>query len=132
MMQVAASSESSACQQLRTPAERGRTGSTGHAALHAAHGRSTVADGGAHCPVPGQAGGAGAGRGHLHDQIVAANQWLGQNGALKGDILQAAEDKQPDVSVKSLTMFPAVLSQMAANPTGPARWETPSSMIPTT
>lgn len=51
------------------------------------------------------------------DQIVAANQWLGQNGALKGDILQAAEDKQPwDVSVKSLTMFPAVLSQMAANP----------------
>jgi len=51
------------------------------------------------------------------DQVVAANQWLGQNSALKGDILQAAEDKQPwDVSVKSLTMFPAVLSQMAANP----------------
>ncbi|BEV17913.1 DUF3300 domain-containing protein [Herbaspirillum sp. DW155] len=51
------------------------------------------------------------------DQIVAANQWLSQNGALKGDILQAAEDKQAwDVSVKSLTMFPAVLSQMAANP----------------
>ncbi|WP_413458252.1 DUF3300 domain-containing protein [Herbaspirillum huttiense] len=51
------------------------------------------------------------------DQVVAANQWLGQNGALKGDILQAAEDKEPwDVSVKSLTLFPAVLSQMAANP----------------
>ncbi len=51
------------------------------------------------------------------DQVVTANQWLGQNSALKGDILQAAEDKQPwDVSVKSLTMFPAVLSQMAANP----------------
>lgn len=51
------------------------------------------------------------------DQIVAANQWLGQNGALKGDILQAAEERQPwDVSVKSLTQFPAVLSQMAANP----------------
>jgi hypothetical protein len=50
------------------------------------------------------------------DQIVAANQWLGQNGALKGDILEAAEDKQPwDVSVKSLTLFPAVLSQMATN-----------------
>lgn len=51
------------------------------------------------------------------DQIIAANQWVGQNAALKGDILQAAEDRQPwDVSVKSLTMFPAVLSQMAANP----------------
>jgi len=51
------------------------------------------------------------------DQVVAASQWLGQNGALKGDILQAAEDKEPwDVSVKSLTLFPAVLSQMAANP----------------
>lgn len=51
------------------------------------------------------------------DQVSAANQWLTQNPALKGDILQAAEDKQPwDVSVKSLTQFPAVLSQMAGNP----------------
>ncbi|MFJ3055245.1 DUF3300 domain-containing protein [Herbaspirillum sp. NPDC087042] len=51
------------------------------------------------------------------DQISSANQWLGQNPALKGDVLQAAEDKEPwDVSVKSLTQFPAVLSQMASNP----------------
>ena len=51
------------------------------------------------------------------DQISAANQWLGQNPALKGDVLQAAEEKEPwDVSVKSLTQFPAVLSQMASNP----------------
>lgn len=49
-------------------------------------------------------------------QIVAASQWLDQTGAFKGDILQAAEDTQPwDVSVKSLTLFPVMLSQMATN-----------------
>ncbi|WP_076591268.1 DUF3300 domain-containing protein [Herminiimonas arsenitoxidans] len=50
------------------------------------------------------------------DQITAANQWLGQNPTLKGDALQNAANLQPwDVSVKSLTAFPAVLAQMANN-----------------
>lgn len=50
------------------------------------------------------------------DQITAANQWLTQNPALKGNALQDAANQQPwDVSVKSLTAFPAVLSQMANN-----------------
>ncbi|TFW15551.1 DUF3300 domain-containing protein [Duganella callida] len=51
------------------------------------------------------------------EQITAANQWLAQNPSLKGDALQTAEASQPwDVSVKSLTSFPAVLNQMAGNP----------------
>ncbi|MFT0737427.1 DUF3300 domain-containing protein [Ralstonia wenshanensis] len=50
------------------------------------------------------------------DQITAANQWLTQNPALKGDALQREANRQPwDPSVKSLTAFPAVLSQMAGN-----------------
>lgn len=50
------------------------------------------------------------------DQITAANLWLTQNPALKGQALQDAANQQPwDVSVKSLTAFPAVMSQMANN-----------------
>lgn len=50
------------------------------------------------------------------DQITAANQWVTQNPTLKGNALQDAANQQPwDVSVKSLTAFPAVLSQMANN-----------------
>ncbi|WP_412769990.1 DUF3300 domain-containing protein [Ralstonia pseudosolanacearum] len=50
------------------------------------------------------------------EQITAANQWLAQNAGLKGDALQAAANQQPwDPSVKSLTAFPAVLSQMSGN-----------------
>ncbi|RQO36487.1 DUF3300 domain-containing protein [Herminiimonas sp. KBW02] len=50
------------------------------------------------------------------DQISAANLWLTQNPALKGNALQDAANQQAwDVSVKSLTAFPAVLSQMANN-----------------
>ena len=50
------------------------------------------------------------------DQITAANQWVTQNPALKGNALQDAANQQPwDVSIKSLTAFPAVLSQMANN-----------------
>jgi hypothetical protein len=50
-------------------------------------------------------------------QISEADQWLAQNPSLKGDALQSAEANQPwDVSVKSLTAFPSVLDQMAANP----------------
>ncbi|MEK6346500.1 MAG: DUF3300 domain-containing protein [Burkholderia sp.] len=50
------------------------------------------------------------------DQITAANQWLAQNPSLKGAALQNAANQQPwDVSVKSLTAFPAVLNQMAGN-----------------
>lgn len=50
------------------------------------------------------------------DQITAANLWLGQNPSLKGEALQNAANLQPwDVSVKSLTAFPAVLAQMANN-----------------
>lgn len=50
------------------------------------------------------------------DQITAANTWLGQNPNLKGQALAAAADQQSwDPSVKALTAFPAVLSQMATN-----------------
>lgn len=50
------------------------------------------------------------------DQITAADAWLAQNPSLKGDALQQAANAQPwDVSVKSLTAFPAVLDQMAKN-----------------
>ncbi|WP_042629581.1 DUF3300 domain-containing protein [Burkholderia plantarii] len=50
------------------------------------------------------------------DQITAANTWISQNPTLKGADLTAAADAQPwDPSVKALTAFPAVLSQMAGN-----------------
>jgi hypothetical protein len=50
------------------------------------------------------------------DQVTAAQSWLQQNGSLKGANLQQAVDQQPwDASVKSLTTFPDVLSQMATN-----------------
>ncbi|HEM7883009.1 TPA: DUF3300 domain-containing protein [Burkholderia cenocepacia] len=51
------------------------------------------------------------------DQIAAANTWVTQNPSLKGQALASAADAQPwDPSVKALTAFPAVLSQMASNP----------------
>ncbi|MCA7948863.1 DUF3300 domain-containing protein [Burkholderia seminalis] len=51
------------------------------------------------------------------DQVAAANNWVAQNPALKGQALATAADAQPwDPSVKALTAFPAVLSQMASNP----------------
>lgn len=50
------------------------------------------------------------------DQITAAENLLTQNPNLKGDLLQAAVEPQSwDASVKGLTQFPAVLSQMAQN-----------------
>jgi hypothetical protein len=50
------------------------------------------------------------------DQITAAYTWLQQNSGLKGDQLMQAADQQPwDVSVKGLTQFSDVLSQMATN-----------------
>jgi hypothetical protein len=50
------------------------------------------------------------------DQVTAAMSWLQQNGSLKGAQLQQAVDQQPwDPSVKTLTTFPDVLSQMASN-----------------
>lgn len=51
------------------------------------------------------------------DQVTAANNWVMQNPSLKGQPLATAADTQPwDPSVKALTAFPAVLSQMASNP----------------
>ncbi|OXI37020.1 DUF3300 domain-containing protein [Burkholderia aenigmatica] len=51
------------------------------------------------------------------DQVTAANNWVMQNPSLKGQALATAADTQPwDPSVKALTAFPAVLSQMASNP----------------
>ncbi|NTZ08111.1 DUF3300 domain-containing protein [Burkholderia metallica] len=51
------------------------------------------------------------------DQVAAANTWVTQNPSLKGPALATAADTQPwDPSVKALTAFPAVLSQMASNP----------------
>nr|WP_255682342.1 DUF3300 domain-containing protein [Dyella sp. 2HG41-7] len=50
------------------------------------------------------------------DQITAAENLVTQNPNLKGDLLQAAMQPQNwDPSVKGLTQFPAVLSQMAQN-----------------
>ncbi|MGV7206419.1 DUF3300 domain-containing protein [Oxalobacteraceae bacterium A2-2] len=50
------------------------------------------------------------------DQVSAANLWLAQHPSLSGNALQAEESQQPwDVSIKSLTTFPNVLGQMAAN-----------------
>ena len=50
------------------------------------------------------------------DQIGAAETWLAQNPSARGGALAAAVDPQPwDPSVKSLTAFPNVLEQMAAN-----------------
>lgn len=50
------------------------------------------------------------------DQITAANTWLTQNPSLKGQALVTAANQQSwDPSVKGLTAFPAVLSQMATN-----------------
>lgn len=50
------------------------------------------------------------------DQIAAANTWLAQNPNLKGQALVTSADQQSwDPSVKALTAFPAVLSQMATN-----------------
>ncbi|WP_158543253.1 DUF3300 domain-containing protein [Dyella psychrodurans] len=50
------------------------------------------------------------------DQITAAENLVTQNPNLKGDLLQAAVQPQNwDPSVKGLTQFPSVLSQMAQN-----------------
>src|SRR5271169_1234997 len=50
------------------------------------------------------------------DQVSAAYQWLQQNSNLKGQQLTEAANQQPwDASVKGLTQFSDVLSQMATN-----------------
>lgn len=50
------------------------------------------------------------------DQVSAAYQWLQQNSSLKGQQLTEAANQQPwDASVKGLTQFSDVLSQMATN-----------------
>ena len=50
------------------------------------------------------------------DQVSAAYQWLQQNASLKGQQLTEAANEQPwDASVKGLTQFSDVLSQMATN-----------------
>src|ERR1700756_32196 len=50
------------------------------------------------------------------DQITAANTWMTQNPSLKGAQLMQAADQQPwDNSVKAMTQFPDVLSQMASS-----------------
>lgn len=50
------------------------------------------------------------------DQITAANDLVTQNPNLKGQALVSTAEQQPwDPSVKALTGFPAVLSQMASN-----------------
>jgi Protein of unknown function (DUF3300) len=50
------------------------------------------------------------------DQITAAYQWLQQNSGLKGQQLMETVNQQPwDASVKGLTQFSDVLTQMATN-----------------
>ena len=49
-------------------------------------------------------------------QIVQADRWLQQNSGLQGEQLAAAVDQQPwDPSVKALTEFPSVVSNMDRN-----------------
>jgi hypothetical protein len=50
------------------------------------------------------------------DQVTAANAWMQQNSNLTGADLAKQADQQPwDPSVKALTQFPSVLSNMAQN-----------------
>jgi hypothetical protein len=50
------------------------------------------------------------------DQVTAAYNWLQQNSSLKGQQLLETVNQQPwDASVKGLTQFPDVLSQLATN-----------------
>ena len=50
------------------------------------------------------------------DQVTAANTWLGQSTSEKREAIATLADQQPwDPSVKALTAFPSVLSQMANN-----------------
>lgn len=50
------------------------------------------------------------------DQVSAAETWLAQNPSLKASALSNAANAQPwDPSIKSLTLFPNVLGQMASN-----------------
>ena len=50
------------------------------------------------------------------DQVAAANSWLKQNSNLTGSALgQAVNQQSWDPSVKALTQFPSVLSNMAQN-----------------
>ena len=50
------------------------------------------------------------------DQVTAAYNWLQQNSSLKGEQLLQAVNQQPwDASVKGLTQFSDVLSQLATN-----------------
>lgn len=50
------------------------------------------------------------------DQVSAAYQWLQQNSSLKGQQLMEAVNQQPwDASVKGLTQFSDVLTQLATN-----------------
>ena len=50
------------------------------------------------------------------DQVSAASNWLQQHQELKGSALMQAVDTQPwDPSVKALTQFPSVLSNLAKN-----------------
>ena len=50
------------------------------------------------------------------DQVAIADYWLQQNKSLTGSALMKAVDKQSwDASVKALTEFPSVLSNLAEN-----------------
>ncbi len=50
------------------------------------------------------------------DEVTAANQWMSQNTNLAGQNLEQAADQQDwDPSVKALTQFPSVLSNLANN-----------------
>jgi hypothetical protein len=50
------------------------------------------------------------------DQVTAAYNWMQQNSSLKGQQLLETVNQQPwDASVKGLTQFPDVLSQLATN-----------------
>ena len=50
------------------------------------------------------------------DEVTAANQWLSANSNLTGQSLEQAVDQQDwDPSIKALTLFPSVLSNLGTN-----------------
>lgn len=69
------------------------------------------------------------------DQIAAANTWLAQNPDLKGQALATSADQQSwDPSLKALTAFPAVLSEMGTSITwttslGQAYYNDPADVL---
>jgi len=61
-------------------------------------------------------------------EVVEVQQWLQQNGNLRGaDLMNAAKQQNWDPSVQALVAFPDVVAQMNRDIRGPRIWATRSS-----